>query len=108
MRIQVVFLIAASLVAATPAAAQRATDERPRCFNFDDGAPAVVKPLRAPLSLGASGADASESGKAVEDGMTWAAVRGTVDRPIGEVLKLLLDHKNTQSSRVNETTVEKL
>jgi hypothetical protein len=65
-----------------------------KCFDFSKKITSPLKDTKAPAS-----------GKTGE-GITWAAVEGTVEKPISQVLKLLLDHNTTKSPSVDEMTVE--
>src|SRR4051812_39595898 len=95
MRIQEIFrviIVLAGLAAAPTAFAN--------CFDFGTK---VIAPLQEALPMTA-GADNKALGER-EGHMTWGKVRGVVDKPIAEVLALLLDHNNTKSSRVHEMKV---
>src|SRR5271156_198824 len=91
MRIQVLFLLP---LLSAPAAAD--------CFDFNAK---IVTPLKEPIAVGASG-DASDKGKS-DEGVTWGQVRGKVDRPIGRLYEMLLDHNTTKSPRADEMTVDR-
>lgn len=90
MWIQVIFhILVGVVVVPTPALA--------KCFDFNAK---TVKPLHAVT-------DKPDSGK-LETGQVWASTQSLIDKPIGQILKLLLDHNNTRSPRINEMDVEQL
>lgn len=101
MGIQVVFRIAAIVLCLCPLASGA---DSSRCFDFNAK---VTKSLRDPIALKAN-EDAHESGKREVDNVTWASMRGVVDKPIQGLLVLLLDHDTTKSSKVDEMEVIKI
>ena len=93
MRIQVIFEVLVCLFLCSPVFAN--------CFDFNTK---VIKPLREPLPL-IDRHDNTALGK-LKDDVTWGALRGVVKKPIGDLYKLLLDHNNTRSPRVDEMEVQ--
>lgn len=67
------------------------------CFDFSTR---ISDPLHAPVT-------ANQSGK-LPKGYDWAAVTGTVNQPIEAVLKDLIAHGTTKSSRVNKMNIKNL
>lgn len=67
----------------------------------------VTKPLHPPIGLSSSG-DNGEKGMKDKSEITHASLRGIVEKPIGEVLRLLLDHNTTKSPKVDEMEVTDL
>lgn len=74
------------------------------CFNFSDK---IVKSLKEPIAPGKNHENIIQSGELSikPEGTYWAAVRGEVASPIGEILKLLLDPQTTLSHSVSEMNV---
>lgn len=98
MRIQVIFRLAALLMfLCLPAMGA----EPKLCFDFNTK---VAKPMKEPLALKPD-ADHSAFGKYDQNGVTWASLRGTVNKPVKQLLNLLLDHNTTKSPRVDEMNV---
>lgn len=74
------------------------------CFDFNTK---VTKPMKDPLPL-KQNEDNSAFGKYDHNGVTWASLRGMVNKPMKQVLAMLLDHNTTKSSRVDDMEVIEL
>ncbi len=64
------------------------------CFDFEHP---IIKPLRPPIPMKKKG-DARASGK-LQAGGGWAAARGKVQHPIGEVLQRILDPSTIKDTK---------
>ena len=104
MGIQVIFRIAAIVLCLWTSASGAWGDDSSRCFDFSNK---VTKSLREPIAL-KTGEDAHESGKRDNDDVTWASMRGVVDKSIQKLVELLLDHDTTKSPKVDEMEVIKI
>jgi len=71
------------------------------CFDLSSGAAPIDEPLR-PLTAQAIPHD--ESGK-LPDGPVWAAVHAEINQPMNKILKDLVAHQSTRSSRVNKMSI---